>query len=250
MVFVIGIARNCSGLHTSSKIGNSGGDTLDIAMLYGPGSMYLYSDSLSGLNLEISKAFEKNSDIPMKIWPVTDASDAMAKVKSGIFDILASLPLDNNIKKEFLTTESLFLDRLVLVQKKDSVTGETIVNSSIDLTGKTVYVAPGSSAYQRLENLSNEIGGDIKIKVEDDLSDELLCLKVASGAVKYAVVNEKIAKKVSEKYSLLSYDNPISFTQFQVWLFNPNDSVPYNGFTEWFEIFRNSDEYRELLNKF
>lgn len=250
LLLVIEISRNCSRYEPGPRIGNSGGDTIDIAILYGPGSLYLYSDTLSGLNRELLREFSMATGIPSKIWPVSDAEDAMKKIETGNFDILASLPLNNSLKNRFQTSESLFLDRLVLVQLADSVTGETTINSSLDLIGKPVYIASGSSALSRLQNLSKEIGGDIEIISEDELSDELLCLKVISGNIKYAVVNERIASRMAKKYPRLSYDNPVSFTQFQVWLFNPSDSMLYQKFYDWFEDFRTDETYREILNRF
>lgn len=249
-VFVMVIAQNCNRLPASTQEGFSGGDTLDIAMLYGPGSFYLDEDSLTGINIEIARIFSDSTQVPVKIWPITEPADGMNRLESGAFDILASIPLDNYIKERFKVSESIFLDRLVLLQLKDSITGENKINSSRDLNGKEIHVASGSSALLRLRNLSDEIGGDITIIEEPELSDELLAVKVGAGDLPFAVVNEKIAKAISEKYPLLSYDSSVSFTQFQVWAFNPADSAAYLKFNNWFENFRNTDSYREIINQF
>lgn len=248
--FLIGITRECSHLHTSDKIGYSQGDTIDVAILYGPESLYLYTDSLTGINHDILNYFSDDNKIPVKIWPVSDISESMKMIESGAYDLMASVPLDNSIKERFLTSESIFLDKLVLIQNKDSVTGETIINSSLDLTGKSINIAAGSPAAQRLKNLSQEIGGEIQVIEEDNISDELLALKVASGDVPFAVVNERIARNIAKKYPNLSFDNPISFTQFQVWIFNPEDNDLYEKFNSWFESFRNGYDYNNILNKF
>ena len=249
-VIGIGILRNCEKIPTRNLEGFSQGDTIDLAILYGPGSLYFYSDTLSGINSELSRKFSDSSGKPIKLWPVADAGEAMNKLETGAFDILASLPLDNNLRKRFLTSESLFLDRLVLLQLTDSVTGEKTVKSSLDLPGKKIYVASGSSGKQRLQNLASEIGSAIEIIEVEDISDELLCLKVANGSLPLAVVNEKTAREVSKRYPLLSYDNPISFTQFQVWVFNNSDSLLFKSFGNWFEEFRTTEDYRNLLNNF
>lgn len=250
LAFIMGIAKNCSDIKNyKEQIGHSQGDTLDIAMLYGPSSMYLEADTFAGLNHSLAMIYSNQSGVPVKIWPVTDVADAMNKTESGAFDILASLPMDNEVKQKFRTTESLFLDRLVLLQLRDSVSGESQVSSSLELKGKTVYVPGGSPARKRLENLAKEIGGEITVIEEPELSDELIAIKVGAGQIPLAVVNERIAKKVSANYPLLSYDNPVSFTQFQVWLFNPNDSLQYKQFYDWFESFRTTDIYRELINE-
>lgn len=249
IVFILGITKNCRRLNTEILTeGNSGGDTLDIAILYGPSSMYLDStDVISGINHDLALRFSQETGIPVKIWPVSDGKEAMDKTSKGIFDILASLPLDNEIKKNYLTTESIFLDRLVLLQTVDSISLKPKINSSLDLDGQSVWISSGSPAKNRLENLASEIGGKIEIIEEPDLSDELIALKVAAHQINYAVVNEKIVKKIADNYPDLSYESPVSFTQFQVWLFNPSDTLVYNRFSNWYEEFRLTDQYREIL---
>lgn len=249
-VIVISIARNCSRVQFTPLEGNSGGDTIDLAILYGPGSYYLYDDTLSGINHALALKFSNETSTPIKIWPVNEPGNALEKLKSGIFDCVASLPLDNSLKKNYSVSESVFLDRLVLVQLTDSVTGKKIVESTLDLNEKTVSVAAGSTGVQRLRNLSDEIGGKIEILENPDLSDELICLQVASGKIPLAVVNERIARKIALTYPTLNYDNSVSFTQFQVWVFNPTDTLLLSNFNNWFVGFQSTQEYREILEKY
>lgn len=248
--FVLGINHDCSRLNGRSQEGYSGADTLDIGVIYGPGGYYMYQDTIAGINKDIAEAFSKDNGVPVKLWPINEASEGMEKMEKGAFDILASLPLDNSIKKRFLVSESIFLDKLVLVQMADSATGDKKINSSLDLDGAVVYVAAGSSGVNRLKNLSEEIGGKIDVRESEEISDELLCLQVAMGQIPMAVVNERIAKEISKNYPRLQYANIISFTQFQVWLFNPSDSTIYNTFNSWFDNFRLTDSYRAILQKY
>lgn len=249
-VIVMGVARDCGRIPEMPEEGFSRGDTLDIGVIYGPGGYYTYGDTLGGINKEIAVHFSEDTDIPVKIWPISDPASGMEKLESGMFDVLASLPLDNYIKNRFRVSESIFLDRLVLVELSDSTTGEKSVNSSLDLNGKEVYVAAGSSAIKRMQNLSEEIGGNIKVIEAPEMSDELLCLQVANGSIPLAVVNERVAAEISKNYPNLKYDNTVSFTQFQVWVFNMADSVAENKFDGWFEIFRNGETYRKILEKY
>ena len=248
--FLIGIIKNCSHIEGFIGDGFSKGDTIDIAILYAPGSYFQSLDSICGINHEIIKSFSTETKIPVKILPISDTANAMKMLEAGKYDILASMPLDNNIKKRFLTSESIFLDRLVLIQNKDTTTGEIAIKSSPELNGKKIYIAAGSTAAQRLLNLSNEIGGSIQIMEEENLSDELLTLKVATGDIPLAVVNERIAKKIASNYPNLSYENPVSFTQFQVWLFNQQDSTLYDKFYKWFDSFKERYDYHSIIDKY
>lgn len=249
-VIAMGVTRNCSRISTSPVEGFSRGDTLDIALLFGPGSYYIYTDSITGINHEIALRFSEETGTPIKIWPLNQPAEGMDKLESGAFDIVASLPLDNYIRQHYPVSESVFLDRLVLVQLADSVSGNIPVNSSLDLDGKSIVVAAGSSALQRLKNLSDEIGGKIEIVEDPDLSEELLTIKVATGDIPLAVVNERIAKKIAETYPDLNYDSSVSFTQFQVWIFSPSDSIQANKFNTWFDTFRTTPQYQSIISQF
>lgn len=248
-VFAIGVFRNCGKLHYVEREGFSSGDTLDIALIYGPGSYYIYGDTLGGINKKIAEDFGNQTGTPIKLWPVTEPLTALENLQKGAFDILASLPLDNTIKKQFPVSESIFLDRLVLVELSDSAGGKT-VNSSLDLNGKKVYVAAGSSALQRMKNLSDEIGGEVEIVEMPEMSDELLTLQVANGSIPLAVVNERVAKAIAQRYPLLKYDSSVSFTQFQVWVFNPQDTIAFKNFNIWFDSFSRTGDYLEILNTY
>ncbi|MDE6008199.1 MAG: transporter substrate-binding domain-containing protein, partial [Muribaculaceae bacterium] len=119
--------------------GGSAGDTIDVAVIYGPLSYYMYEDTLGGVNLDMLREFEKTSNRKLKMWPIVNLHDALDRLEKGDFDMLASLPADNTVKKRFLTTESVFLDRLVLVQLTDS-SGNTNIKSALDLDGNTVMI--------------------------------------------------------------------------------------------------------------
>lgn len=205
-------------------------DTIHAAIVYGPDSYRVLisedgNDSIVGVNYHMLKQLEKELGVKIELNPVIDRDDALAKVASGKYDIMASLPADNYLKQNYLTSKEVFLDRMVLLQKRNE-TGTLSVTSALDLEGDTVHVEKGSSATRRLENLQKEIGGDINIVEEPGMSEEYIAMKVGVGTWKYAVVNEKIAEEMKKQYPMLDYSTPISFTQFQVWVLpQGNDSL-------------------------
>lgn len=234
--------------------GNSQGDTIDAAIIYGPLSYYLYDDTIGGINYDLLNAYSKETGRPVKMWPVISLASALKKLEKGTYDILASLPADNSVKQRFLTTRSVFLDELVLIQLADS-DGNIKVKSALDLAGDTIHIQADSPADARLSNLANEIGAPIKVIREKDLSEEYLCMKVATGDFLYAVVNKKMAEAMQKRYPALSYDNPVSFTQFQVWLINKNDStttdsVLLKSIDTWLMEYQKTAAYQELLEKY
>lgn len=244
-------ARRCSSAPPLPMVmsGNSEGDTLDVAIVYGPLSYYLYSDTLGGLNYTLLEKMRRDTRRNIKLWPVVSLHDALDRLDNGTYDMLASMPLDNEVRQRFLTTESVFLDRLVLVQKADT-NGKVKINSALDLGDDTIHLQLESPAAMRLTNLSNEIGKPIPVKEEKGLSEEYLCIKVASGDFKLAVVNEKVAKSMKETYPTLHYDNPVSFTQFQVWVFPKSDSIPHSLAERWLDSIKTTPYYKQLIEKY
>lgn len=197
-------------------------DTIHAAVVYGPNSYRVLiaedgNDSIVGINYHLLKDLENHLGVKVMLYPVIDRQEALDKVEAGRYDILASLPADNHIKQHFLATDDVFLDRMVLLQKKDA-NGMLPARSALDLEGDSVHVEKGSAAVRRLENLQKEIGGKIEVVEEPELSEEYLAMKVASGEWKYTVVNEKIAEQMQSQYPDLDYSTPVSFTQFQVWI--------------------------------
>ena len=197
-------------------------DTIHAAVVYGPNSYRVLTsedghDSIIGINYHLLKGLEKELGVKVMLHPVIDRDEAMEKVKTGAYDILASLPADLYLRDNYLTTGDIYLDRMVLLQKRNR-NGSLSAGSSLDLDGDTIHVEKGSAAKRRLENLRKEIGGSITIIEEPELSEEYLAMKVANGAWKYTVINEKTAEQMKAQYPDLDYSTPVSFTQFQIWI--------------------------------
>lgn len=248
---LMSVSKRCSssGHLPAISQGNSSGDTIDVAIMYGPTSYYLYDDTLGGINFDLLLNFEKDTHTPIKFWPVVNLHDALERLENNTYDMIASLPADNSVKQRFLTSRSVFLDRLALIQLADS-TGATEVTSALDLAGKTVHIQEDSPAAARIENLSHEIGDSIHIKTETDLSEEYLCMMVAIGKIPLAVVNEKTAIRMQRQYPRLSFDNPVSFTQFQVWILPKSDTILLNKTNSWLENFQSTESYRRIMDKY
>ena len=217
------------GLRTMTKKASGAGvvaaesaDTIRAAIVYGPGSYRVLTssagtDSIVGINYHLLKELGDSLGVAVVMDPVIDRDEALAKVASGRYDILASLPADNYLRENFLTSAEVTLDRLVLLQKKGA-DGAPAARSALALAGDTVHVEKESAAVRRLANLQKEIGDSIHIVQEEGLSEEYLAMKVATGAWRYAVVNERIAAEMHSRYPDLDFSTPVSFTQFQVWV--------------------------------
>ena len=220
IIAMFGLRHMSKGL--PATVNTAKEDTIHAAIVYGPNSYRVLTsedgnDSIIGINYHLLKGLEKELGVKVALYPVIDRENAMEKVRTGTYDILASLPADLYLKDTYLTTRDIYLDRMVLLQKRNK-NGTLSARSSLDLDGDTIHVEKGSAAKRRLENLQKEIGGTINIVEEPKLSEEYLAMKVANGVWKYTVINEKTAELMKEQYPDLDYSTPVSFTQFQLWI--------------------------------
>lgn len=232
-----------------SAPGGSAGDTLDVALVYGPMSYYVYADTLGGYNYDLMRLIGRQSGVPMKFWPVNSLEDALRLLGEGRYDLLASLPRDADFEGEVLYSAPLFLDRQVLVQRRRK-DGSVAVSSALDLAGDTVHIEKDSPIAGRIRNLCREIGDTVYLVEHPDLSGELLALKVQSGALRYAVVNERVAAPLTLRFSNLDAGSPISFTQFQCVVTADADSALLHRFDTWLEKASSSPEAAELRARY
>ncbi|MDE6651331.1 MAG: transporter substrate-binding domain-containing protein [Paramuribaculum sp.] len=203
----------------------SGGDTIDVAIEYGPLSLYRYDDTLGGFAFDMLRHIEREEGLKFKFHPVMTLNEALEGIDNGYYRIVVTaMPVSANLKSRYSTTLPVFLDRQVLVQKR-SENDSVFVRSQLDLAGKQVYVMSGSPVAERLHNLSSEIGDTIYVLEDPVYGNEQLFILAATGEIPRAVVTERTAKAMSSDYPDVDISTAVSFTQFQRWLLGVNDSV-------------------------
>lgn len=222
------------------------GDTLRVAIVHSPMSYYIFDDTIGGLNYDMLRRMSADTGRPVKFIPVVSLQQSLDALSSGACDVLASLPLTAAMRDKYLFSESVFLDRQVLVQRASP----DKVKSVLDLAGDTIHIESHSPARERLDNLAAEIGDDVTIVSHDDLSDEYLFLKVAEGALRYAVVNEKTACIMAARHPDVDISTPVGFTQFQSWLTRRTDTTLHEHIDEWLQAFKATDDYQSLLRRY
>lgn len=244
------LSRQCGeSPYAQRQVCNNSEDTLNIAMVYSPLSYYIYDDTIGGLNYDFSAIVADRLARPVKIWPVISINTALKKLTAGDFDIIASLPADAEMMKEFAFTEPLFLDRQVLAQKTLPY-GKIMASSAFDLANDTVHIEKNSPSRRRLENLSKKIGAPIHIIEHPGLSAEYLFMKMVSGDFRYVVINEKVAEPMIKSNPGTSIDAPVSFTEFQSWVVNIHDTTLIKNLNHIIVSFCSTPAYDSLLSKY
>ena len=221
-----------------------------VAIEYAPMFLYTYDDTLGGFSYELLQLVAKQGGVQLKFQPMVTLSSSLDKLKAGDYRIVcAEFPVTKEHKQEYLFTNPIYLDRQVLVQAKNGE-GEIAIKSQLDLAKDSVWVVNGSSSELRLKNLSNEIGDTIYVVTEKNYGTEQLFMRVVSGEIKQAVMNERIATELAKNYSNIDISMGISLTQFQSWILNKNDSAFCDSINSWIDAVKHTQEYTNLYNRY
>lgn len=246
------LIRTCSIPSPFSKAGTkpSGGDTLDVAIDYGPMSLFTYDDTLGGFNYDMIRGMATANGLKVKFHPVTTPGSSIEGLENGLYDIVVSdIAATAEASENVVFTEPVYLDKQVLVQKKDSL-GNAEVSSQLDLAGREVWVTSGSPSAMRLRNLSAEIGDTIFVKEDPDYGSEQLVMMVAVGDIPLAVVNEKTALRLAGEYPGIDVSTAISFTQFQTWALRKKEMELTDSVNSMIKRYKQTDGYKDLLRRY
>lgn len=241
---------NCGRSSGGTETIRSGGDTIDVAIEYSPLSFYQYDDTLGGYNYDLLRLLARDHGLKLKFHPVTAVSKPLEKLENGTYDLLvADLPTTIELKEKYTLLEPVLLDRQVLVQRKDSA-GNVRVHSQLDLADDTLWVIAGSSIATRINNLAKEIGSDIHVKTDKDYGAEQLFIMTSLGEIDNAVVSERVARELAKEYPNVDISTNISFTQFQSWITDKNNTALSDSINKWLVDLKKTDDFQLLTQKY
>jgi len=240
------------GQRLTDRFRHPGGDTLSVAIEMSPLTYnFAKGDTASGFDYEIICDFAADRGLPVIFHPVTRLDHAFQGLYDGMYDlVIASMPATGALKEVFPLTDAVYLDRQVLVQRRDPDSLRGPISSQEQLRGDTVWVAEGSPAMTRLRNINFELGDSIHVRGGGDRSAEHLGIMVALGEIRHAVVGEAVARHLAADYPELDVDTPISFNQFQSWAVAPSDSALLQSLNTWLDTFKTTERYRHLCAEY
>lgn len=225
-------------------------DTLNVAILYGPMSYYIYEDTLGGLNYELLTIFEKDTQTPINFYPVSNLEDTYKKLDSGKFSLVASQPSSYSNKQNYLTTETVFLETMVLIQKKDYRNNSKIKSYTDLQENDTIYITPNNSVRNTLNNIVKNHNKSCQITEIEGINEEMLMKKVSEGNIKYAMIHQKIASSLMTEFNNVSYGMSSSLTYYQEWILSKSDSLLQEKINNWLDTFLISERYRNLIERY
>lgn len=216
------------------------GDTLNVAIELNPSVYQLTADTIIGRDYAIMQAISGEYGIPVKYHPFVPLDMALKALDDGVVDVVVTTLASNaSIKDRYLMTNPVYIDRQILVQRSDISSAP--ISSQMDLGGDTVWLPPHSSFRGRIDNLSEEIGDTIIVKSSPDYSAEALFILVATGKIKYAVINEDVALELLPEFDNVDISVPISFSQFQSWAVRKDNVSLCDSLNSWLRKVNNKE---------
>ncbi|MBU1881630.1 transporter substrate-binding domain-containing protein [bacterium] len=235
-------------------------DTLRAATGYGANSYFIYKGQPMGYEYELLSILADHLDLELKIRIVKDIDKVFDVLNRGDVDIIAldlTVTKERSEKVDFTVAHNE--TQQVLVQRKPKSwrlmklheIDRALIRNPIDLLGKPVHVAKGSSYYSRLVNLSEEIGGEIDIMtVPGTISTDELIGMVARNEIDYTVADENIARINSAYYSHIDFETPISFPQRVAWAVRKTSPELLEAVNAWIGEMKSSTLYYAIYDKY
>ena len=223
-------------------------------------SYFVYRGQAMGYEYELLKRFTNSIGVELEIKIIPDVNAMFDLLNKGEGDVIAcNLAITKRRLEHAAFSDPYNFTRQVLVQRKPDnweemnpkAIAQKLVMSPLDLIGKKVYVNKSSSFFSRLENLQNEIGGDINIvSVPGYIDTEKLIKKVANGELDYTVADDNIAKLNATYYPNIDVSVQLSFPQQIAWATRINSPELLNSINNWFEKDRKKSVYAYIYNKY
>ena len=219
---------------------------------------FIYRGQPMGYEYELLTRLAEALDLTLEIQLTSSIDEAIQMLNSGRGDIIAyNIAVTTQFKELLAFTEHHNEVKQVLVQRKPvnwrqqkrHQIEDYLIRNPLALDGKEVWVPANSSYTARLKNLSEEIGGEIRI-VEKELDSETLIRMVADGEIEFTVAKEDLALVNATYYPIIEVNTPISFPQKIAWAARTNAPELLEAVNGWIKGMKQEADYYVIYNKY
>ncbi len=223
-------------------------------------SYFIYRGQPMGYEYELLQSLSRKLNVELKIKVISGIERAIDMLNRGEADLIAFPLTITRERTEYLAfTDAQFTTSQVLVQRKPANwrrmpptrVERQLIRNPVSLIGKQVHVMDESSFKERLENLSQEIGGEIII-VEDSATAETESLieKVANGEIEFTVTDQTLGMVNAIYYPDLDVNTVLSLPQQIAWAVRKNSADLQVEVNNWLAQLKDDGRFSILYNKY
>ena len=221
-------------------------------------SYFIYRGQPMGYQYEMLQELANHLGVKLEVQVDNNLNNKFELLETGEVDLIAvNLTITKERKSKVDFTVPHTQTHQVLVQRKPDnweklskkAIQDSLINSQLDLGGKSIYVQRNSAYARRLRSLSDEIGENIRI-VEVDEGEDKLIEKVANGDIDYTISDDNIAQVNATYYGNIDISLPVSFSQNLAWAVAKGSNDLKNIIDTWLVDFKKTRKYALLYHKY
>jgi membrane-bound lytic murein transglycosylase F len=226
-------------------------------------SYFIFRGEPMGYEYELLQRFADDIGVELRIKIISGVEESIDMLNKGEGDVIAfPLTITDERTQYVHFSTPLFTTTQVLVQRKpDSASlrgnpsaggaGNQLIRLHADLIGKEVHVMKNSSFKERLQRLSEEIGGQIVI-VEDSAGAETesLIRQVALGEIPLTVTDRTFAMINANTYPNLDISTVISLPQEIAWATRTNSPKLNEAVNVWLAEIKKKGTFRYIYDRY
>ncbi len=227
---------------------------------YNAYSYFIYKGQPMGFEHDLVDKLAEHLGVEVEYKIVKEIDKMIEMLNSGEGDLIAfNLTVTKERKKKIDFSVHHHTTKQVLVQRMPEnwqrlrlhEIEKKLIRNVVDLEEKTIHVRHHSSYIERLNNLSNEIGGHINI-IEADPNYTLddMIERVANGEIDFTVADENVALLNKTYFRNIDIDTQISLPQKIAWAVRKNAPKLKSAIDEWLTELKKKTEYYIIYNKY
>ena len=227
---------------------------------YSATSYFIYRGQPMGFEYELLNQYAKSQGVELEVIPIKNMDSMFIHLNHGVGDVVAAnLTVTLDRKKQVDFSHPILFTKQVLVQRKPKnwkklskkALKDSLVNSPLELGGKTIFVRKESSFYERLHSLSKEIGEKIKIQVvPGEISMEQLIEQVSQGTIDYTVADKNIALVNEWQYPNIDASVEVSNEQQIAFALRKNSDSLTVSINNWLKAYQKTVAFKLLYRKY
>lgn len=183
----------------------------------------------------LAKFITQRTGVEVRILIESNLYNLLAPLERGEIDLLAGRLIRSNAidTLRFSWIRSQGHPPLYLVQRRDS---DTYISNQLGLVAKTIALPESSPYIYFIKHLSEELGGEIRIREYAGLSADSIIKFIGEKKEDYTVIVATKDKIKELRKKDMEVDIPITFNLRKGWLLRQQASDLRDSLEYWFEI--------------